>query len=77
LGLTYLPGDVRELKVKARELLLRQDEFRSNIREALPELMEKHHFERYVGELFQLYERLSLQRLRFALKRRRIFASKA
>lgn len=77
LGLTYLPGDVRELKVKARELLSRQDEFRRRIIDALPDLMEKHHFERYAGELFQLYERLSLQRLRFALKRRRIFASKA
>lgn len=76
-GLTYLAGDVRELKVKALEMLAGQQGFRSRIYDALPELTEKHNFERYVGELFQLYERLCLQRLRFALKRRRIFASKA
>ena len=76
LGLTYQPGDVREIRVKAREILEHHGRFYAAIGSALPELTEKHHFERYVGDLFQLYERLSLQRLRFSLKRHGPFASR-
>ncbi len=76
LGLTYLPGDVRELKVKAQKILESREGYRLSIEKALPELAENHHFERYIDELFQLYERLSLQRLRFSLKRRSPFVSR-
>lgn len=77
LGLTYAPGDVRELKAKALEMLGRKQEFVDALKLVQGELWEKHQHETYCDQLFQLYERLVLQRLRFSLKGRRPFASKA
>ncbi len=77
LGLTYQIGDVRELRVKTLEMLQNYQAFHERVKHGAAELMEKHHFENYIDDLFQLYERLALQRLRFALKRRRPFASKS
>lgn len=76
LGLTYQPGDVRELRARALEILENHSKFHRALGAALPELTEKHHFDRYAGELLQLYERLTLQRLRFSLKRSGPFASR-
>lgn len=76
LGLTYKAGDVRELRARALEILENHTKFHAALGTALPDLTEKHHFDRYAGELLQLYERLSLQRLRFSLKRSGPFASR-
>jgi hypothetical protein len=76
-GLTYAPGDVRELKAKALEMLGRKQEFVDALKLVQDELWEKHQHEAYYDQLFLLYERLVLQRLRFALKRRTPFVSKA
>lgn len=77
LGQTYAPGDVRELKTKAQHILKHHQSFHTALESAHAALMEKHHFDRYAGELLQLYERLSMQRLRFSLRRTGPFASKA
>ena len=76
LGLTYQPGDVRELRARALEILENHKKFHDALGTALPDLTEKHHFDRYAEELLLLYERLTLQRLRFSLKRSGPFASR-
>jgi hypothetical protein len=75
-GLTYAPGDVRELKAKILEMLGRKQDFVDALTVVQTELWDKHQHETYYDQLFLLYERLVLQRLRFALKRRTPFVSK-
>ncbi len=77
LGLTYQAGDIRELKTKALEILSNYKQFQQALTRSIPELKEKHHFDQYASELYQHYERLVLQRLRFSLKRHVPFTSKS
>ncbi|MBY0518051.1 MAG: glycosyltransferase [Bacteriovoracaceae bacterium] len=77
LGLTYQSGDIRELKTKALDILANYKQFQQSLTRAIPDLKEKHHFDQYASELYQHYERLSLQRLRFSLKRHVPFTSKS
>lgn len=76
LGLTYLAGDVREMKAKILEVLARNDRFKQELAQVHGGLIEQHGHETYTEEQFQVYERLVLQRLRFALKGRTVFAAK-
>jgi hypothetical protein len=75
LGLTYAGGDVRELRAKALEILSRRPEFVKSLGTVHASLWESHQSDTYCENLFQTYERLVLQRLRFALRRRSPFAS--
>lgn len=77
LGLTYYPTDVREMKAKILEVLVKNERFKTELAQWHSTLIEQHGHENYTEELFQLYERLVLQRLRFALKGRSPFAAKA
>lgn len=76
LGLTYYPLDVREMKVKILEVLAKNDRFKQELTQWHSSILEQHGHEHYTEELFQLYERLVLQRLRFALKSRSVFGVK-
>jgi hypothetical protein len=77
LGLTYQSGDSREMRAKILEIYHHYGRFTHFLELDSEGLHEKHGFDTYVSELFNLYERVSLQRLRFSLKKGRIRASKA
>lgn len=76
LGLTYFPRDVREMKAKILEVLAKNERFKIELGQWHSTLVEQHGHETYTEELFHLYERLVLQRLRFALKARTVFHPK-
>lgn len=76
LGLTYYPTDVREMKAKILEVLVKNERFKQELAQWHDTLIEQHGHEQYTEELFSAYERLVLQRLRFALKGRTVFQLK-
>lgn len=77
LGLTYYPQDVREMKAKILEVLAKNERFKIELGQWHESLVEQHGLDTYTEELFHLYERLVLQRLRFALKSRAVFQFKS
>lgn len=77
LGLTYQAGDSREMRAKIIEIHRHYGRFSHFLDLDFEQLQEKHGFETYVSELFALYERVALQRLRFSLRKGRASASKA
>ena len=77
MGLTYQAGDSREMRSKILEIYQHYGRFTHFLDLDFEGLHEKHGFDTYVSELFNLYERVVLQRLRFSLRKGRIRASKA
>lgn len=72
LGETYHPEDGRELKDQLFKILTNYSSYLEGLKVAQAEFTDLHHFERYVEELHQHYEKLYTQRLRYTQKQKKL-----
>jgi glycosyltransferase involved in cell wall biosynthesis len=73
IGETYFPEDSRELKDKILKILMKYHDYQRELASIAPSLRDQHHFERYAEDLYQNYEKLYSQRLRYSQKKKRLW----
>jgi len=69
-GESYHPGDVREFRTKFLKIFNSLEKYHDELSVIEKNLKEAHHFETYLDQLYQHYERLYNQRLRITQKKR-------
>lgn len=73
IGETYFPEDSRELKDKMLKILKNYNDYQTELSSVAPQLRDQHHFEKYAEDLYQNYEKLYSQRLRYSQKKKRLW----
>jgi hypothetical protein len=70
-GESYHPSDMRELRIKLLKILEDLNRYEENFSQVDPHSFQFHHADNYFDLLYQSYERLSYQRLRYTQKKKK------